>query len=324
MKNILGIDIGFSNLKSCAGAANGRPVTRICPAGAAPVDRVGTRFDGQEARDLLRVRVRDEEFLAGIAPDQANHYSHSLHAEYSTTDTYRALFHAGLLLSGMERIDELVTGLPVSQYFDLARRERLSQKMTGLHEIAGNRYVRVERVTVVPQPVGGLLDYISQTDVDLEDARILVVDPGFYSVDWVVIARGELQRDLSGSSLEAFSVVLQEAARLISAEHDSPLALEILEHALRRGKSHILMLGQRLELAGYIDRATARVAPAMVGAIQESLRTSGKMPDVVILVGGGADFFRGAVQAAFPRLRVETPREAVCSNARGYWNLGDA
>ena len=324
MKNILGIDIGYSNLKICAGPANSRPVSHIRPAGAAPIDRVGTRFDGQEARDLLRVRVRGEAFLAGIAPDQANHYSRSLHADYSTSDTYRALFHAGLLLSGMERIDPLITGLPVSQWFDLARRERLGQQLTGRHEIAEGRTVRVERVKVIPQPVGGLLDYISQTNLDLEDARILVVDPGFFSVDWVVIARGDLQRDLSGSSLQASSVVLQEAARLISADCDSPLALEILEHALRHGKSHILMLGQRLELAGYLDRATARIAPAMVGAIQESLRTSGKMPDRVILVGGGADFFRGAVQAAFPRLRVETPQEAVFSNARGYWNLGDA
>lgn len=321
--NILGIDIGYSNLKICAGTAQSSPRTQIRPAGAAPVDLVAIRFDGQTAKNVLRVRVGKQEFLAGISADQATHYSRSLHADYSSSEAYRALFHAGLLLSGLERIDRLVTGLPVSQYLDSARRERLREQLTGFHEITESRYVRVAEVKIVPQPVGGLLDYISQTEVDLEEARILVVDPGFFSVDWVVIARGDLQRDLSGSSLQASSVVLQEAARLISEEYESPLSLEILEHALRQGKSQILMLGQPVVLQDYLDQAKERITPAMVGAIQESLRTSGRMPDLIVLVGGGAGLFHGALQAAFPRLRVAMPREPVFSNARGYWILGE-
>lgn len=323
MKTILGIDIGYSNLKICSGEANGRPLTKILPAGAAPVDRIGVRFDGKEAKDLLRVRVNGQDFVAGIAPDQANHYSRPLHADYASSDIYRALLHAGLLLAGMDRINELVTGLPVNQYLDITRRERLINQLAGVHEIAAGHSVWVDRVRVIPQPVGGLLDYISQTNVDLDDARILVVDPGFYSADWVVIARGDMQKELSGSSLQASSVVLQEVARLIAQEQDSPLSLEILEHAIRSGKSHVLMLGQRMELRPYVEQATARVAPATVGAIQESLRTGGKMPDLIILVGGGAGFFRAALQAAFPRLRVVTPQNAVFSNARGYWILGE-
>jgi len=38
----------------------------------------------------------------------------------------------------------------------------------------------------------------------------------------------------------------------------------------------------------------------------------------VVLVGGGAEFFREAVQSAFPQLAVATPKESVLSNARGF------
>lgn len=322
--NIIGIDIGYSNLKLAFGHKGESPRTYLRPSGAAPADRFGSRFDGKAHEDFLHVLVDGQEFVAGVSPDRAEMWSRSLHADYPSSVSYKALFYAGLLLSEMDRIDMLVTGLPVAQYLDENRRKALAEYMLGTHQVTAKRTVTVERVKVIPQPIGGLLDYIAQEDADIEDARVLVVDPGFFSVDWVVIAHKDLHRQSSGTSLNASSVVLEEASRLIAKDHGTAVNTETLENAIRSGKPTVLVLGQRVEIAPYIERATKTVGPVVVESIQKSLRTESTMVDLVVLVGGGAMFFRDAVQAAFPRLSVVTPADPVFSNARGFWLMGAA
>lgn len=322
--NILGIDIGYSNLKLAFGLKGGSPKTHLRPAGAAPADRFGSRFDGKAHDDFLHVLVGGHEFVAGVSPDRAEMWSRSLHADYASSPSYEALFHAGLLLSEMERIDVLVTGLPVSQYLDDARRNALAEQMRGTHQVTPKRTVSVEKVKVIPQPIGGLLDYIAQEDADIDDAQVLVIDPGFFSVDWVVVANKDLHRQSSGTSLNASSVVLEEASRLIAKDHGSAVDTETLENAIRSGKPAVLVHGQRVDIAPYIEQAARTVGHVVVESIQKSLRTESRGPDLVVLVGGGAMFFRDAVQEAFPRLKVATPKEPVFSNARGFWLMGAA
>ena len=69
--NILGIDIGYSNLKLAFSKSGEKPKTILRPAGAAPADRFGNRFDGKVKADFLHVLVGDEEFVAGVSPDRA-------------------------------------------------------------------------------------------------------------------------------------------------------------------------------------------------------------------------------------------------------------
>ena len=117
----------------------------------------------------------------------------------------------------MERIDVLVTGLPVSQYLDDARRNALAEQMRGTHQVTPKRTVSVEKVKVIPQPIGGLLDYIAQEDADIDDALVLVIDPGFFSVDWVVVANKDLHRQSSGTSLNASSTASAGTSRPTSS-----------------------------------------------------------------------------------------------------------
>lgn len=322
--NIIGIDIGYSNLKLAFGAQGGFPKAHLRPAGAAPANRFGARFDGKAQEDFLHVLVDGQEFIAGVSPDRAEMWSRSLHADYYASDSYRALFHAGLLLSEMDWVDVLVTGLPVAQYLDEQRKKAVAEQMRGTHQLTPRRTVTVNKVKVIPQPIGGLLDYISQEDADIEDARVLVIDPGYFSVDWVVIANKDLHRQSSGTSLNAASVVLEEASRLIARDYGTTINAESLENAIRLGKPTVLILGQRVELAPYIGQASQTVGPVVIESIQQSLRTESRMADLVVLVGGGATFFREAVQQAFPRLAVVTPKEPVFSNVRGFWLMGAA
>ena len=322
--NTLGIDIGYSNLKLAYGASGGTPKTLLRPAGAAPVDRFGSRFDGKAHDDFLHVQVDGQEFVAGVSTDRAEMWSRSLHADYPASASYKALFHAGLLLSEMDHIDMLVTGLPVSQYLDETRKQAIADQMRGTHQVTPKRSVTVEHVKVIPQPVGGFLDYIAQEDADIDEARVLVIDPGFFSVDWVVIANSDLHRQSSGTSLEASSVVLEEATRLIAKDYGAAISTEKLENAVRAGKSDVLVLGTKVEITPYIELAKKTVAPVVIESIQKALRKESELADLILLVGGGSMFFREAIQSAFPRLTVAMTNEPVYSNARGFWIMGAA
>ena len=324
--NVIGLDIGYSNLKLAFGDSAEGMKTAIRPAGAAPADRFGSRFDGKAQDDFLHVLVGEEPFVAGVSSDQAAMWERSLHAEYANSPSYKALFHAGLLMSGMTDVDVLVTGLPVHQYKDESLRAALEKKFVGKHRITPKRTVEIAKVKVVAQPIGGLFDMIDQDDeakpqID-DDARILVIDPGFFSNDWVLIADGQLQMRSSGTSLHASSVVLEQAGILLAEEHGVKPTVESFEKAFREGKNSSLVAGQRVDISPYIEQASKSLASITTTSILTSLRAEKMSPDVIVLVGGGTEFFREGIQEAFPRLQVVSPKQPVLSIARGYWLLG--
>jgi plasmid segregation protein ParM len=322
---ILGIDIGYSNLKLAIGKKGETPKTILRPAGAAPVDRFGFRFDGKEHSDLLHVMVDNDEFIAGVSSDRAEMWTRSLHADYTSSPSYKALFHAGLLLSEFDHIDTLVTGLPVNQFMDESRKKKLTEQMLGTHQVTKKRSITVNNVKVIPQPVGGLLDHIAAVGAEeIEDARILVVDPGFFSVDWVVIANHDLNRKSSGTSHHASSIVLEEAAKLLAKDYGANISIEVLENAVRNKKDNVMVLGQRIEYMPYIDAAMKTVGSVVVETIQKSLRTDNSGVDMIVLVGGGSIFFKDALSSVFNKTQIITPSESVFANARGFWYMGAA
>lgn len=322
--NVLGIDIGYSNLKLAYGPQGAEPKVLLRPAGAAPADRLGEKIGGSGEEDFLRVLVNGEPFVAGLSPDRAELWSRELHEDYPSTNSYRALFHAGLLLSELDQIDLVVTGLPVNQYLNPELRERLAAQMQGEHQIAPRRKITVSKVKVVPQPVGGFVDHVwsLQDATEIEDSRVLVVDPGFFSVDWVLISNGELRRQSCGTSLEASSVILDEAVRLIAEDFGGNVGRERLEHTLRNGHDQVRLFGERVDVVPYLKKAADKVGPIVSTRLRESLRKENASADMVLLVGGGAGFFELAVKEAFPQLKVSTPDTPVFANVRGFWRMG--
>lgn len=81
-------------------------------------------------------------------------------------------------------------------------------------------------------------------------------------------------------------------------------------------------MGERVELEPYIDKASKLLASVTADSIQKSLRVESVSPDIVVLPGGGAKFFRKIIEETFPRIKVVVPKESVYSNARGFWLMG--
>ncbi|MFO1432560.1 MAG: ParM/StbA family protein [Candidatus Competibacteraceae bacterium] len=319
----MGIDIGYSNVKLVMGEVEAAPQLQLRPAGAAPVDRLPERMNAGDD-DTLRVLANNEHYAACVSPERLQNWNRVLHENYPGTASYQALYHAALLLSEQPQVDWVVTGLPVAQWLDQKRRTALAEQLRGEHAVTPKRTVVVEQVRVIPQPGGGYLDLLAQHPSPelLNDTRVLVIDPGFFSVDWVFVVDGEIRHQSSGTSHQATSVLLEQASRLITTDHGGKVSRERLEQALRLGKDHVVLFGQPIDTRPYLERAGQHTVGVALTALQESLRNETQGVDVVLLVGGGARFFEAAVRHLFPGSQVLVPQEPVFANARGFWYFG--
>jgi plasmid segregation protein ParM len=319
---VMGLDIGYSNLKVVMAESGAPPTVLLQPAGAAPADRLPESLGREEAG--LRVLVDGEPWAAGVPPGKFALWNRALHQDYARSPSYRALFHAALLLSGQDRVDRVVTGLPVSRWLDRPHREAVAKDLTGIHRITPKREVCVAEVRMVPQPIGGYLDVLwSDPDAEvMEEGRVLVIDPGFFSVDWVVVEGGDLRKSASGTSLEAMSVLLDQASRLIADDHGGVVTVERIEDALRAGREQVLLFGRPVNLAPYLKQAAERVAPVALEALRESIRKEAGSLDLLLLTGGGAALYRPAAESLCPDSPVVIPDRPELANARGFHYFG--
>ncbi|HYW76073.1 MAG TPA: ParM/StbA family protein [Gammaproteobacteria bacterium] len=316
----IGIDVGYSNLKIVAGTGHSPAVAELLPAGAGPVEALPDALGGGHIREGRTVHIGGQPWVAGIEPYRLHGRERDIHDDYTATKAYRALLLAALDVAGDTVIRHLVTGLPVSHYQDTERRKRLTHRIRGTHAIDSDRRVSVERVTLLPQPIGAYVD-ASAHDLDpaiLNEGRVLVVDVGFFSFDWALIEDVALVSQVSGTSLEAVSRLLDNTDEIIRAEHGERVGAARIEAALRQRASHVLLHGERIQLQPILSKAAAKTAQQAIGALRQMQR--GQRPiDLVILTGGGAGLYRDAVQALFPKTRVFTPPEPWLANARGFW-----
>lgn len=322
-KVAMGLDIGYSGLKFVYGTGV-EPVIRALPAGAGPEDMLPEQIGEGKADELHRVLVGGQPWVAGVEPHRLQGWSRDLHEDYPSSDTYWALFLAALQATGAHQIDHLVTGLPVEHYQDADRKDRLVQKLTGSHQIDQVRSVTVSQVTVMPQPAGAYMDLVSNTsDLDmLEQGRILVIDPGFYSVDWVTIENGEIRQASSGSSTNATSVLLDTTDQLLSDDYQARAGAERIERAVRSGQSSCYLAGEKVDLTPYITKAKEKIAPRALTEMRQSLRRDTAAVDLILMVGGGAQYYEQAAKEIFPYARVITPAQPELANARGFFQVG--
>lgn len=324
MSEILAVDIGYSNLKMCIGNINSEPTASIYPAGAAPVEHLSNVILPGSQGKGVSVTVGDRKFKAGIQQGSAGEWARVLEQNYSKTDDYKALYYASLLYAERDEIDLVVTGLPTYQCSDKERVDEIKAMMIGEHQITPERKVTVKKVEVFAQPVGAFMDLHSSSNNKelLEKGKVLVVDPGFFSVDWVLINQGAIEMTSSSSSKKAVSVILSEATPLIEEDFGACPQIEELEKAVRDGSYEILVLGKKVDINKYLEKASIKTASIVVREIRNNLRRVDTQPDVILLAGGGAQLYESSIREEFGDGEIIIPNDSVFSNVRGYWFLG--
>ena len=188
---LMALDVGYSNLKLLAGAPGASPAGTVLPAGAGPATALPLRpGGGNPSQDGRRVEVEGIAWVAGVEPSRLSTLARELHPDYPATAEYRALVHAALLAAGEDRIDLLVTGLPVDQWRDAARCAALRDWLTGTHQVTAARRVTVAAVDVLAQPIGAYLDLAENEATMLAESRLLLAESRVLVVDFGILLGG--------------------------------------------------------------------------------------------------------------------------------------
>ncbi len=232
--------------------------------------------------------------------------------EYINTPQYQALCLGSLAAIGLHQLDTLVLGLPVHS---MQRAPVLIERFKGAHTLPGLQ-VEIGRVLVLAQPVGG---YFSAPPAGPSEVT-LVVDPGFFTVDWVVMHGNRAQVERCGSHPGGVHAVLTTVAEGISAAIGRPYRnLDAIDASLVAG-APLRVQGAAVDLSQHLRRAEARILED-IAAITASVG-SGLDVDRVLLVGGGAAFYRAALQQRF-RMTPEIPVDPEFANVRGFQLVGE-
>ena len=322
--DVFAVDIGYSNLKVAFGEGV-VPRVVVMPAGVGPVDSctedLGAGLGSHSQAEIVDIGGR--QFVAGI--DQSYlRAKRNRHPEYPMSDEYLALYYRALRLTSATEIDVLVTGLPVEQHRDSQFCNRLAERLRGKHAIKTGLVVTVNEVFITAQPIGAFADATVQMSSEgdrqiIRQGRVLVVDPGFYSNDWALFDQGRLVRSASGSNNNAMGQVLEDTVRRIEKELHDRVKVDRIEQALRHGLQSVLFHGEHIDFTPYLQSALDTVNRENAIDLLNAKNIEREQTDLVILGGGGADYFRAAVKQAFPESRTEILPRPVAANVRGYW-----
>lgn len=322
---LVGLDIGFGNTKIAHQIGDpGQVKLHRFASGACPLDVLPVTLDG--SRNLCggrRVSVNGEDWVAGIDSHYMSGYTRPLSDDYTRTTDWLALAHAAFVHIGQRRISCLVAGLPVSDFYTSGRRESVVERLQAVHRVGSDATVEVQEVVVVPQPLGAYGAWVAQHEASRErpvdrDAMVLVIDPGHYSVDWVLMQGSSIRKQSSKSSTLAGSELLRRVSVLLKDRHRQTVSIDRLEARVRHGDL-LMDLGQiQINLAEYLQLAAKQVVDSVIRDVRTTLTSVTDGLYGVVIAGGGASIYEEAVAAAFPDTNVFLLPDSIMGNAIGF------
>lgn len=317
------IDIGYGALKVLA---PGTQHPLLIPSAVAPTDRV--RIPTGAPRDEIPVVVDGTPYRVG--EDAAVALGEKVarkprHSDYIHTPEYRALLYAGLSVMDTDSMDVLVTGLPVEHFRH--QHQALRDLLVGAHTIRPGQTVTVKEAYVIPQPMGGMLSHLDAEGASAQanEAIVLVYDPGYGTMDWVLFNGITPVGAVSGSSRHGFGQIFDLMSdRFADQYHGARPARQVLERAVREGREHILVGSRQVELQPALASAAAQVSRLAVDEMRNALDDRISTINRVVGVGGGAPAYQDAVRAILPDVDVRIPKSPVFDIVRGYRIYGRA
>lgn len=322
MAIIRSVDVGYGNVKYVASRTDEGIRCKMFPSWAPLASDLALDSGMRRTRDTTIVEV--DEVRYEIGPDSRlglkAHNVRILNNDYATSQEYLALLRGALSYMHVSEIHLLVVGLPVSLMN--GRAQSLIRRLKGVHRLADGRSVHVHHVWALAQPLGGFYDHaLGQGAADmLSDQVNLIIDPGYYTVDWLTTFGAKVMPERTGSFPGGVHAILQAMARGIGEQLGVSFTdIDAIDRALINGK--LRLGGQTLDLSPHWQRAQPRVHEVM-NAIANSV---GDALDVenVILVGGGARLFEPVLRKRFHAARVIVAPEPIFANVRGFQAAGE-
>lgn len=312
-------------------------------------DQERSAVDGGRKRDTRLVSYKNRSYEIGkdvVHATVGTDFGRSLTRDYYESDIYHALMRGALAYMEEDHIDALVLGLPMNFYENKECVSRLQNAYTGLIDLGHGRRVLVRKAIVHPQPFGGYIslghdlkginsalqnypgsDRLESID-DLGDMNILIVDPGEYTLDWLLMTPGgHAQRVSSAAGDAGRHRVLRDVYELVCKKVGRKLGLSFMtdiDEALRF-KKPLRVSGVKYPLDGEdFMLAIERAVEDPVRQMLESLREADDRIDLIAVMGGSPVEVATAIKRARPHIPLYCPSEAsgqsapLFANVRGF------
>lgn len=328
MTVVRAIDLGYGNVKMTVSGIydNGNLDCCLFPSVAIPVAPNQINTEALAKRDTVLVPVNDTYYECG--PDvliaSSLRTNRTLHEDYVNDPSYEALMKAAIAYMNEPVIDQLVLGLPV-KLFNI-RHQALKDKWTGeivvSSENGESRSVLIKNVSVLMQPAGCLLDVAASNNVanPVTNSRNLVLDGGFYSLDWFAsVGLKPMDDRCDGNDLGAskiLRVIGDEAGKSLGRNFDN---LNMIDSAVRSG---YFKFGNKKEpVTPYLDAANPLIDQCL-NDVFSSIKNADDFDNVVL--GGGSGFlYESAVAERFVDHNILKVSDPIFSIVRGLQVAGE-
>lgn len=160
----------------------------------------------------------------------------------------------------------------------------------------------------------------------VNDHCVLVVDPGEYTMDWLLVDRGMINTKASGAASDSGRHrIVRDVHRAIEQDLGRPVApanLSRINDALCTGGT-LKLGGQIVDLKKYATVVAQSVADP-ISRLVEGLRGLEDRIDLILLVGGHPDIYERELKSRFPFTPIVVPEDALYANVRGFQRMGEA
>lgn len=319
------LDVGYGAVKFVVGHHPGQPV--VCqkfPSLAPIASRTDLSAGSLRGRETVVVEVDGRKYEVGPDAECAlpTYHTRVLNPHFSDTPEYLALARGALTLMRAPTIDKLILGLPVSNF--AMKRASVEARLSGSLALGEGHAIHIRSVATLAQPVGGLIAYVVENNAGhwAKGQVNLVVDPGFFTYDYVVTNGLIPIENRSGSVNAGVSAVLQHVANAISERIGEPYDnLLAIEQSLASGRK-LGLFGQEEPLERFVDPRALHPVEEAVLAMINKVGTGADFKNVV-LVGGGANLYLPQLRRRLPRHNIHVVDAPEFANVRGFQYAGE-
>jgi plasmid segregation protein ParM len=332
------VDVGYFNTKHTGGKEGASTLAPVYSfPSIAPVLRSGLArsMESQPQPDGCVVRINDVSHFVGPG---ALHRGSGAEArlvkdDYAGSDRYLALLRGALWRIAKEATDNpdviirrLGLGLPLNTYFDAV--DQLTKRATGLHLVGASsdeRRITVEKVRVLVQPQGTIINFGHSNGGKPLDGVTMVVDPGGGTLDWYLTEGKTPYWERSGAYPKAMLACANAVADRIEPKWRNQAAIiDRIDRAIREKQASFTVQGQDFPMA--LHRPA--VAQVLDESLDHMLAAVGSVDDVdhLLFTGGGASVFCEHMQKRYPHLKKisRIDSDPIFSNVRGFQVVANA
>lgn len=299
-------------------------------------------------RDTVVVQIEGAAYEVGKGVEYAlvaSDFGRDMTDTYYDSRVYHALMRGALVYMDEPHIDTLVLGLPMNHFENKIRVSALQSQYTGKIDLGQNRSVTIDKVLVHPQPFGGYISLGHDLEginealkaypqcgieplsavSDLANMNILIVDPGEFTLDWLLMTPGGHAERVSSAAGDAGRHrVLREIHGIVQAKLERPLGASFvtdIDRALRN-KQPVRIGGRSFDLTGdEFKIAIHKAVEDPVRQLLESLRGADDRIDFIAVLGGSPDEVAEALKKARPHMPIYCPTGKTGQNASLFANL---